>query len=304
VTIPIKVFSAIGREDPIQLHLLHETDGTRIHYDRKCEKGHKVDWSETVKGYEYEKGKWLQLSNEELAALDLESLRTIDIVTFAPIEQVDPVYFDKTYYLSPDADAVKSYRLVLDVLADQGLVGVCKVALREREHLSALRAMDGTLVLHTMHWPDEIRAAKFDELRKRPRISDRERKMASELVRQLSGDFDPSEFKDEYHRALKKVIRKKIKGEEIVVAEPEPERAEVVDLMDALKASVDATRKGERPKRETPARKKTGKRTRKRTQDLGSLSKDELAKRARKLDIPGRSNMGKDELIEAIGRSA
>jgi DNA end-binding protein Ku len=304
ITIPIKVFSAVGREDPIHLHLLHEKDGTRIHYDRRCEKGHKVEWDEIVKGYEYEKGKWVQLSDEELDALDLESLRTIDIVTFAPIEQIDPIYFEKTYYLSPDADAVKAYRLVLDALEEQGLVGVCKVALREREHLSALRVMDGTLVLHTMHWPDEIGDAKFDELRKRPRINDRERKMARELIEQLSGDFDPGEFRDEYHRELKKLIRKKIKGEEIVVPEPEPERAEVVDLMDALKASVDATRKGERPRRKAPSSKRGRRRSSKPDEELRSLSKDELSKRARKLEIPGRSNMDKGELIKAIRRSA
>jgi DNA end-binding protein Ku len=234
----------------------------------------------------------------------LESLRTIDIVTFAPVEQIDPIYFEKTYYLSPDADAVKAYRLVLDALEEQGLVGVCKVALREREHLSALRVMDGTLVLHTMHWPDEIRDAKFDELRKRPRINDRERKMARELIEQLSGDFDPGKFRDEYHRELKKLIRKKIKGEEIVVSEPEPERAEVVDLMDALKASVDATRKGERPKRKAPSNKRQRRRSGKKDDELRSLSKDELSKRARKLEIPGRSNMDKGELIKAIRRSA
>lgn len=310
ITIPVKIYTAVGREprERIDLHLLHEKDGERIHYDRTCDKGHKdIDWNEIVKGYEYEKGKWVEITDDELQALDLESLHTIDVVSFAPLEQIDPLYFDKTYYVIPDDPAVKAYRLMIEALEDESLVGVCKVAIREREHLSALRVVDNMLVLETMHWPEEVRDAKFDQLRKRPKVQDRERKMAAQLIQQLTDEFDPTQFKDEYHKALKTLIRKKVKGEEIVISEAPEEPEKVVDLMEALKASVEATRKGERPKQKRTSRK--SQRTRRssdgrRGADLESLTKQQLEERAKKLDISGRSKMDKKELVKAIRKSA
>jgi DNA end-binding protein Ku len=163
------------------------------------------------------------------------------------------------------------------------------------------------LVLDTMHWPEEIRNAKFAELKKRTQVQDRERKMARQLIKQLSGDFDPSEFKDEYHKALKKLIDKKIKGEEIVVPEKAEEPDSVVDLMEALKASVAAAKRGEnpRPRKETRSggSKKSGN-GRASKEDLAALSKKELEERAKELDIPGRSKMGKNDLIKALRKSA
>ena len=214
---------------------------------------------------------------------------------FAPHEQIDPLFFDRSYYVVPDEQAVKAYRLIVDALEDEGLVGVCKVAIREREHLAAMRVKDGTIVLQTMHWPEEVRDSKFDQLRKRPRIDDRERKMARQLIQHLSSDFDPKEFKDEYHKALKKLIDKKIAGEEIVVA-PEPEPVgEVVDLMEALRVSVEAARQGKKPR---PPKKKGA------SEDLSGLSKQELLDLAKELDISGRSKMGKDELVKAIAKAS
>ncbi|HYP23050.1 MAG TPA: Ku protein [Actinomycetota bacterium] len=302
ITIPVGLYSAIGRQDEkFDFHLLHEKDGTRIHYERTCDKGHKdIDWDEIVKGYEYQKGKWVTITDEDLEALELESLRTIDVVTFAPHEQIDPIFFDKSYYMAPEESAVKAYRLIVDALEDEKLVGVCKVAIREREHLAAMRVKDRMLVLQTMHWPEEVRDTKFEQLKKRPRIDDRERKMARQLIQHLSSDFDPKQFKDEYHKALKKLIDKKIAGEEIVV-EPEPEpTGEVVDLMEALRASVEAARQGKRP---TPPKKKTPKAS-SGDEDLSGLSKQELLDRAKKLDISGRSKMGKDELVKAIAKAS
>lgn len=307
ITIPVKIFTAVGRtgKEKLDLHLLHSKDGTRIHYDRTCEKGHEdIDWDEIVKGYEYEKGKWVEITDEDLEALELESMRTIDVVTFAPLDQIDPIYFDKTYYVIPEEGSVKAYKLISDALEDEGLVGIAKVAMRDREHLTALRLKDGMLVMETMHWPEEIRDTKFDELRKRPKVSDRERKMARQLIRQLADDFDPTQFKDEYHKALKKLIRKKIEGEEIVVAEePEPEREQVVDLMEALRASVDAARRGEKPKAPKRARSKSagdGKGTK---EELSALTKQELEERAKELEISGRSKMDKKELVAAISKA-
>ena len=303
ITIPVGLYSAIGREDEkFDFHLLHEKDGTRIHYERTCDKGHKdIDWGEIVKGYEYQKGKWVTITDEDLDALELESLHTIDVVTFAPHEQIDPIFFDKSYYMVPEEQAVKAYRLIVDALEDEQLVGVCKVAIREREHLAAMRVKDRMLVLQTMHWPEEVRDAKFAQLRKKPRIDDRERKMARQLIQHLSSDFDPKEFKDEYHKALKKLIDKKIAGEEIVVApEPEP-TGEVVDLMEALRASVEAARQGKKP--QLPKKKETRKASAG-AEDLTGLSKQELLDRAKELEISGRSKMGKDELVKAIRKAS
>jgi DNA end-binding protein Ku len=264
ITVPVKIFTAVGREggDKIDMHLLHAKDGERIHYQRTCDKGHKdIDWDEIVKGYEYSKGKWVEITDEDLEAIDLETLRTIDVQQFSPYEQIDPIYFDKAYYVVPEESAVKAYRLMVEAMEDEELVGVAKVAIREREHLSVLRAVDNMMVLETMHWPEEIRDAKFDELRKRPNVQDRERKMARQLIQQLTDDFDPSKFKDEYHKALKKVIDKKVKGDEIVIPEaPDEEPTQVVDLLEALKQSVAAAKRGEKPKpqRSSASKKTTG----------------------------------------------
>ncbi len=309
ISIPVKIYTAVGRSprDKIDLHLLHEKDGERIRYERTCDKGHKdIDWDEIVKGYEYEKGKWVQITDEDLETLDLESLRTIEVVSFAPFEQIDPMYFDKAYYVVPDEGAVKAYRLMTDALEDEKLVGVAKVAIRDREHLSAIRIVDKMMVLTTMHWPEEIREAKFDELKKRPKVQDRERKMARQLIQQLSDDFDPSQFRDEYHKELKKLIRKKIKGDEIVQPETkEEEPSGVVDLMEALKASVDAAKRGEKPKATRSGKSSTASGNGKASaDDLKSLTKQELIERARNLDISGRSSMDKKELIQAIRKSA
>lgn len=310
ISIPVKIFTAVGREqrERIDLHLLHAKDGERIHYERRCARGHKdIDWNDIVKGYEYEKGKWVEITDEDLEALDLESLRTIDVVSFAPFDQIDPMYFDKAYYVVPDEGAIKAYRLMAEALADEGLVGVAKVAIREREHLSAIRIVDDLMVLTTMHWPEEIRDAAFDELKKRPKVQDRERKMARRLIQQLTEDFDPSRFKDEYHKELKKLIRKKIKGDEIVQPQAtEAEPSGVVDLMEALKASVEAAKRGEKPK---PARssKATGRSKSSgapSADGLKALTKQELADRAKELNISGRSGMDKKELIRAIQKGA
>lgn len=303
ITIPIKVYTAVGREasEKIDLHLLHEKDGERIHYERTCGKGHKdIDWDEIVRGYEYQKGKWVEITDEDLGALDLESLKTIDVMTFAPLDQIDPVYFDKAYYVVPEESATKAYRLIADALEEEGLVGVAKVAMREREHLAALRSADNMLVLQTMHWPEEIRDAKFAALDKRARIEDRERKMARRLIQQLTDDFDPTQFKDEYHKALKKLIRKKVKGEDIVVPEAPKEPEGVIDLMEALKASVEAARRGEKPRPPKRARSASSKRD---DDDLSGLTKQELDRRAKKLQISGRSKMDKKALIKAIAKA-
>jgi DNA end-binding protein Ku len=196
-------------------------------------------------------------TDEEMAALDVESVRAIDVVSFVPLESIDPIYFNKTYYVAPEPSGLKAYKLLQEALEAEGQVGIAKVALREKEHLATVRLKDGVFVLETMHWPDEIREPSFEELDKKIEVRDAEVKMARQLVQQLSDEFHPEEFQDEYRVALEKLVEQKVAGEEITIAEaPDEEPTKVVDLMEALKASVEQAKK----KRDSAPKKKTTKR--------------------------------------------
>lgn len=253
ITIPIKLYAAIGRTEKVELHLLHEKDGALIHNDRVCEKGHKVDWDDLVRGYEYEKGKWVVFTDEELESLETDSLHVVDVVSFVPADEVDPIYYDSTYYVAAEESGYKAYRLFVEALGDEDLIGVAKVTIRQREHLAALRVSDGDIVLHTMHWPDEIRKRDLKKPSARVAVRDNEKKMARQLVSQLTDDFKPEEFSDEYHKALKKAVKRKVEGEEIVTPPEREEPAAVGDLMEALKASVEAVKAGKNPRELRPA---------------------------------------------------
>ena len=252
ISIPVRLYSAV-QEKSLKFHLLHEEDGGRIKYQRVCAKcGKEVSWDDIVKGYEYSKDHYVTLTEDEFDAVDLDSVRAIDVVSFVPLEQIDPIYFNKTYYVAPEQAGLKAYRLLADALEAEGQVGVAKVALRDKEHLATVRLVDNVFVLETMHWPDEIREPEFEELQKNVKVQDSEVKMARQLIQQLSDDFKPEDFHDEYREKLEEVVEKKIEGQEITVAEaPEEEPTKVVDLMEALKASVE-----EAKKRKPPAKKK------------------------------------------------
>lgn len=240
ISIPVRLYSAVENKS-LQFHLLHEKDGGRIKYQRTCGKcGEEVTWDDIIKGYEYSKDHYVTFTQEEMAALDVDSIKAVDVVSFVPLERVDPIYFDKSYYVAPESSGLKAYRLLADALQAEGQVGVAKVTLREREHLATIRLKDGVFVLETMHWPDEIRTPSFEELDKRVDVRDNEVKMARQLIQQLSDDFRPEQFEDEYRTRLQELAEKKVDGQEITVsAETEEEGpAEVVDLMEALKASV------------------------------------------------------------------
>ena len=256
ISIPVRLYSATENKS-LKFHLLHEKDGGRVRYQRVCSKdGEEVSWDEIVKGYEFAKDQYVTFTDEDLEALDLDSIKAIDIVTFVPIEQIDPIYYDKTYYVAPEASGLKAYRLLAEALEAESQVGVAKVALRDKEHLATIRLKDDVFVLETMHWPDEIRPANFEELDKRLDVRDAEVKMARQLIQQLSGDFSPEDFEDEYRVRLQELAEKKIAGQEITVsAEPSEEPAEVVDLMEALKASVAEAKKQAAP--QDGAKKKT-----------------------------------------------
>ncbi|MDQ3940730.1 MAG: Ku protein [Actinomycetota bacterium] len=264
ISIPVRLYSAVS-EKGLKFHLLHEEDGGRIKYQRTCSKcGKEVSWDDITKGYEYSKDHYVQFSDDELDALDVDSVRAIDVVAFVPLESIDPIYFNKTYYVAPEPSGLKAYRLLQEALEAEGQVGVAKVALREKEHLATVRLKDEVFVLETMHWPDEIREPVFEELDKKIDVRDAEVKMARQLVQQLSDEFRPEEFQDEYRSALEKLVEQKVEGQEITVAPPpEEEPTKVVDLMEALKASVEQAKKrkdaapsGTRAKKKTTTKRK------------------------------------------------
>ena len=254
ISIPVRLYSAVS-EKGLKFHLLHEEDGGRIKYQRVCAKcGKEVTWDDIVKGYEYSKDHYVQFTEDELDAVEVDSVRAIDVVAFVPLESIDPIYFNKTYYVAPEPSGLKAYRLLQEALEAEGQVGIAKVALRDKEHLSTVRLKDDVFVLETMYWPDEIRQPEFEELDKSIQVRDAEVKMARQLVQQLSDDFRPEDFQDEYRTALEALVEKKVEGQEITIAPvPEEEPTKVVDLMEALKASVEQAKK----KRDTAPKKKT-----------------------------------------------
>jgi DNA end-binding protein Ku len=242
VSIPVGLYPAT-EEKTLRFNQLHDKDHGRIKYQRTCSVcGEEVSFEHIVKGYEYEKGKYVVLEDEDFDAVPAESSRAIDILQFVDLEEIDPLYFQKSYYLVPEETGLKAYTLLRQAMAEDGRVAVAKVAIREKEHLATLRFKDNVFILETMFWPDEIRPAEFEEFDKRVNVRPQEVQMARSLIDNLTGDFHPEEFKDEYREALLGVIEKKVAGEEIE-AVPEPEATKVVDLMEALKASVEATKK-------------------------------------------------------------
>ena len=260
ISIPVRLYSAVESKT-LKFHLMHEEDGGRIKYKRECAKcGKEVSWDDIIKGYEYSKDHYVTFTDEEMDALDIDSIKAIDVVSFVPLEDIDPIYFNKTYYVAPEASGIKAYKLLAEALEAEGQVGVAKVALRDKEHLSTIRLKDGVFVLETMYWPDEIREADFEELDKRIEVRDQEVKMARQLIQQLSDEFKPDQFHDEYRERLQELAEKKVEGQEVTVAaEPEAEPAPVVDIMEALKASVSEAKKRKGAESKTTKKKTTRK---------------------------------------------
>jgi len=243
VSITVKLYSATEEKD-IRFHQVHRTDGGRIKYKRVCSVcGEEVSYDDIAKGYDIGGGDMVVLTDEDFADLPLTTSHAIDVLEFVPADQVDPILYNKAYYLEPEGAATKPYVLLRDALTDADRVAIVKVALRQREQLATLRVRDGILVLNTMLWPDEIRTPDFgfldDDVKPRPA----ELAMAGSLIDSMAGEFDPAEYTDDYRAALQEVIDAKVSGKEIV-APPELETAPTaaVDLMAALKASVERAR--------------------------------------------------------------
>jgi DNA end-binding protein Ku len=244
VSIGVKLYSATEERD-VSFHQVRRSDGARIRYKRIAETdGEEVAYSDIAKGYVLPSGETVVLTDEDFADLPLPSARVVDVMQFVPVEQIDPIYFNKSYYLEPEKTAIKPYVLLRDALEESEMVALVKVAIRNREQLATLRVREGVIVLETMIWPDEVRTADFGFLDDDIELRPQEQQMARSLVDSMAGDFDPTEYTDNYREALQSVIEAKIEGREIVEAEePQPTAGNVVDLMSALRASVDAAKK-------------------------------------------------------------
>ena len=242
VSVPVRMESAVD-EHKLHCNLVHEPDGGRIGYQKVCKKEDKpVDDDEIVKAFEIRKGKWVYLEAEDFkgAALD-QAQKTIDIRAFVEQEEIDPIFFERTYYLAPKDGGEKVYVLLARAMEESGLVAVATFVMRDRQHLGCLRIRDGVITLERMHFADEIRPAK-GLAPKGVRVDKKELEMASQLVKQFSGAFKPEAFSDTYRDTLVKIIKAKEKGETVSVAEEE-KLEPPVDLMAALRDSVDAAKK-------------------------------------------------------------
>jgi DNA end-binding protein Ku len=244
VSIGVKLYSATEERD-VSFHQVRRSDAARIRYKRVAETdGEEVPYADIAKGYQLPSGEIVVLTDEDFADLPLPSARVVDVLQFVPQEQIDPIYYAKCYYLEPEATAIKPYVLLREALTDSDTVGLVKVAIRNREQLATLRVRDGVIVLQTMIWPDEVRAADFGFLDQDVELRPQERQMARSLVESMTGDFEPEQYHDEYREALRAVIDAKVEGREIVEPEEQqPAAGNVVDLMAALRASVDAAKK-------------------------------------------------------------
>ncbi len=226
VTVPVKAYTATEDHD-VRFHQVHALDNGRVKYDRVCrECGNKLELSEIAKAYQVPNGPTVVLDEQDFASLPVSTSKEIDVVEFVPTSQVDPVRFDKSYLLEPDERSLKPYVLLRQTLADTDLTAIVKVSLRQKQQLGVLRVREDVLMLQTMLWPDEVRAPRFDILDNEVEVRPQELQMAASLVESLSGDFDPSQYHDEYREQLLSMIDAKVTG------------GEVVDLLTALRESL------------------------------------------------------------------
>ncbi|MPQ96982.1 Ku protein [Modestobacter sp. I12A-02628] len=249
VSIGVKLYSATEDHD-IKFHQVHRTDGGRVKYKRVCSvDGAEIEYGDIAKGYELPDGQLVVLTDADLDELPLSTRREIEVLQFVDQAQIDPVHFEKTYYLEPDPSAVRPYVLLRTALENAGQVAITKIAIRQRESLAALRVLDGVLVLHTMRWPDEIRTPDFGFLDEDVEVRPQELTMAESLISTMAGDFDAAAFTDDYREAMAALLEAKQSGGEVREA-PEAtddDGAAVVDLMSALRRSVERARGGDAP---------------------------------------------------------
>ncbi|WP_232660983.1 non-homologous end joining protein Ku [Pseudonocardia sp. TRM90224] len=282
VSVPIKLYSATTNHD-IRFHQVHSADGGRIKYKRTCSiDGEEVEYADIVKGYETEDGELITLTEEDLDTLPQASGHEIDVIEFVPADQIDPLLFDKSYYLEPEAKAAKPYALLREALVQTDRMAVVRVALRQRESIALLRVRDKAIVLQTMLWPDEVREPEFDILETEVELRPQELQMAASLVESLGADFDAQQFHDEYRDAVEALIeRKRTTGDTRpapVVEKPSDEGDSMTDLLTALQRSVEAARAASGKEEPEPAAAPAKKAPAKRAPKKADADADEAAK--------------------------
>ncbi len=253
VNIPVELRTAV-RADHISFRMLHEKDLSPIKYERVCQaEGDPVPWNEIVKGYEYQKGKFVVLTDEDFKAARLESSKTIDILDFVQQDEIDPRYFETPYYLVPSKGAEKSYALLREAIRNTGAVGIGKVIIRQTQHLAGIKVLGDALVMEIMRFSNELVDSSEYTFPSKEGVRPQEIKMAEQLIENLAESFDPSRYTDDYRANVMKLIKAKMKGKKIKVEEPEKEAADtnVLDLMSKLRASLEqgAGKKSARGKR-------------------------------------------------------
>ena len=244
VNIPIALYPATRREE-LKFRLLRKTDLSPVNYKRVAEKdGKEVPWGQIVKGYEYEKGKYVVLQDEDFQRVDIEATQTVDIQDFVELDEIDPIFFYKPYYLEPQKGGDKAYALLRDALKDSKKVGMAKVVIKTREYLAGVKPEDGALVLELMHFADELAGTSKLHIPKKVEVGQREMNMAKSLIGNMSSKWNPEKYHDDYREALMEVIEEKVQagGKEI---EEKPKKApkptKVIDLVSVLQKSLEET---------------------------------------------------------------
>lgn len=238
ISIPIRLYGAT-EEKSLRFNLLHKDDSGRVKNNRTCSECGKdgLYKEDLVKAFEYEKGAYVTFTDEELDSVSVPTSHAIDVVSFVESHEIDPIFYNRSYYLAPDELGTKAYALLVKALTESDRVAVAKIAIRDKERLATLRIRGNVIVLETMYWPDEIRELELSG--EVTEVRDNELKMASSLIDSMTEPFDPSQFTDTYRAALLESVESKIAGREIVRPAQPSEPAEVIDLMDALKKSIE-----------------------------------------------------------------
>lgn len=243
VNIPIKMFASTEDHD-IKFKYIHKDCNTPIKYEKVCPVCDKeIGPEQIVKGYEYEPGKFVIIKEEDLKALKPDQGRSIEIVDFVELKDIDPIYFQKTYYLSPQETGGKAYQLLRQAMNDTGRIAVAQITIRDKQTLAVVRVYHNLLVLETIYYPDEIREiSQVPNIPENIKINENELKVATQLIDNLTTEFDPEKYKDEYRDKLLDLIQKRVAGQEVVIQET-AEKTNIIDLMEALQASVKVTQK-------------------------------------------------------------
>jgi DNA end-binding protein Ku len=301
VTVPVQMFTAV-RSQTLRFRQLHAETKAPVKQKRvDAETGEEVSYDDIVKGYEVPGGGYVVVDPAELAELDPDASRLVDIRDFVEQADIDPIYYDRPYYLAPDGEAAaKPYRLLTEAMERSGKVAIASFVMRNKEHLAAIRARDGLLVLSTMHHADEVAdpseldvSARLDDVE----VRDREVEMARQLIDSLLTDFDPHCYPDEHRARVEAYLEAKAEGQEVEMPTSDRETGNVVDLVAALEQSLERAKGGREPAGDGGSSAGAGAGG---GDDYASMSKRELYELAQQRDIPGRSGLTKDELVEAL----